>query len=102
MRVSALRMLVFRNPGQGKPQVVPLTPMAGLSQMPFRWMFKTGWFFRYFVYANVICFPLWIYIQRKVNSPAAVAAWEAKKKADHHKEHEDHMWKDITGANANK
>ena len=82
--------------------VVPMTYTGKLSQMPFRWMFKTGWMFRYWIYANIVCMPLWFLIQSKVNSPEAVKAWNDKQKADHHKEHIEHMWADIQGPNANK
>ncbi|XP_054165918.1 uncharacterized protein LOC128963435 [Oppia nitens] len=97
MKTTIARLIQFKNPGQGPPQVVPVTYLAQISQQPYRWMFKTGWFFRYFIYANIVCLPLWVWIDRQVNSPAAVAAWAAKKQQDKHNEHLQHMWADITG-----
>ncbi len=102
MRLSARLLMKFKNPGQGPPMIVPLTQLAAVSQMPFRYEMKQSWFWRYWVYSWILTMPLWIWIDRKVNSPAAKKAWADKQASDHHKEHLAHMWKDIEGPNANK
>jgi hypothetical protein len=102
MRLSPRLAIRFFNPGQGPPMVYPVTHMAKLSQMPFKYEFRMSWMLRYYCYSTILLLPLWFWIQSKVRSPQAKAAWEAKKRSDKHKEHVAHMWKDIEGINANK
>ena len=86
----------------GTPMVFPYTITAQIAQYPWIYEFKRSWMFRYVVYSIILTQPLWWYLQKKTNNPEFVAAWEAKKRADHEKEKKAHMWIDIEGRNANK
>lgn len=50
----------------------------------------------------MIVLPFIYYIDSVVNSPAAKAAYKRVKQAEKEKEHEEHMWADISGRYANR
>lgn len=77
--------------------VYPYTNAAKWSHFNFGYEFHMNWTFRYTLYAGAVFFPVIYYIDGLVNSPAAKAALKKAKQAEKEKEHQDHMWADISG-----
>ena len=53
------------DPSQLQPMVYPYTWTASLIQFDWIYMLKQGWWPRYWLYANIICYPLWVWIHFK-------------------------------------
>ena len=53
------------DPAQLQPMVYPYTITASAIQFDWIFMFKQCWWPRYYLYANIICYPLWVWIHFK-------------------------------------
>lgn len=80
----------------------PYTYSAKWSQWNIAYEFRNNYLFRYSFYGAMIVLPFIYYIDSLVNSPAAKAAYKRVKQAEKEKEHEEHMWADISGRYANR
>ena len=80
---------------QGEPMVYPYTMAARISQFPWRHFWNESWFVRYGAGVSVfILLPIYLKINKFVNSPENEAMWREKKKQeahDHHK-HMEKLW----------
>ncbi|GAB6026075.1 hypothetical protein CHUAL_012278 [Chamberlinius hualienensis] len=74
--------------GASRPMKYPYTFTSKIVQFPWKYYFTNNWPFRYFIYGSIITFPLILWIDRKVNSPAAIAAHRERLRIEAEKERE--------------
>lgn len=53
------------DPSQLQPMIFPYTLTAQVIQFDWVFFLKQCWWPRYWVYASIACYPLWIYIHHK-------------------------------------
>jgi len=70
-----------------RPMKYPYTFTAKIAQFPYKYYWKNNWPFRYFFYGVVVTFPFIYWIDRKVNSPSAVAAHRERLRKEALEEH---------------
>ncbi|XP_013787121.1 uncharacterized protein LOC106471080 isoform X2 [Limulus polyphemus] len=70
-----------------RPMKYPYTFSAKIAQFPYKFHFTKNWFLKYYIFGFALSYPIFLYIHKKVNSPAAVAAWEERQRKIAAEEH---------------
>ncbi|KAF6215097.1 hypothetical protein GE061_009846 [Apolygus lucorum] len=60
--------------------IYPYTYSAKIAQFPYRFYFDNCWFFKYTVYATVVCIPAFLFLGKKSYAPSNVAEWNEKRR----------------------
>jgi hypothetical protein len=53
------------DPAQLQPLIYPYSWTAKVIQFDWLYMYKNAWFPRYWLYATIVCYPLWVWIHFK-------------------------------------
>nr|ALJ10896.1 hypothetical protein [Dolomedes sulfureus] len=58
----------------------PYTYTAKLARFPYKWHWDNFWLPRFLALGMVVSFPFFLFVHRKVNTPANKAVWAEKHK----------------------
>lgn len=71
----------------GRPMKFPYTFSAKVAHFPWKFYVKNNWIWRYYVYAFVVCIPMFSYFTGMANTPGNVKKWKELQKAEHAEHH---------------
>ncbi|XP_044755254.1 uncharacterized protein LOC123314192 [Coccinella septempunctata] len=84
------RLLRALNLKPERPMKYPYTLAAQIMQFPYAFHLKNQWIWRYYVYAVIVCVPVFWKLNKMANSPGNVQKWKELKRLE--KEHLKHRW----------
>jgi len=71
----------------GRQMKYPYTFSAKLALFPYRHHFQNHWVFKYYTFGLIASFPVFMWLNGKINSPGNIQKYEeqmAKEAAAHH------------------